>query len=185
MKLVLAILIACACCAAVRADQFSFDSGVGVVDADGEGRLCLNISNPRLADGAEVSLILPERPQRVVKAAVEGKAPSDCTRNSTGGTETSFYWLKLSGGVRSLGEGPQPPAIAVVGPAGRVAVRRGTVSGDLDGDGRAEFFRICTSTEGNHLTIWTGKPLLGKRRWNAYYYLGYDVVPTCKKKDYQ
>jgi hypothetical protein len=35
------------------------------------------------------------------------------------------------------------------------------------------------------LTVWTGKPLIGKRIFHAYYYLRYDTEPTCKKKDYE
>ena len=186
MRLVLAMLIICACCVAARADQFSFDSRVGVVDSNSEGRLCLKISDKNLADGAEVRFITTDRPQRVVRAAVEGKAAGDCSRNPGTDPEANFYLLKLVGGRQgvNLAE-PLPPSIAVVGPAGAVSVRRGVASGDLDGDGRAEFFRACSSTEGNHLTVWTGRPLVGKRRWHSYYYLGFDVVPDCKKKDYQ
>lgn len=185
MKLFLAIVIACACCPAVRAERFSFDSHVGVVDAN-EGRLCLNIPDARLADGTEVSIILPDRPQRVVKAAVEGKAAQNCSRNAGAESETSSYLLKLAGSGRAIDlSQPMPPAIAVVSPARPVSVRRGVASVDLDGDGRAEFFRACTSSEGNHLTVWSGRPLVGKRVWHSYYYLGYDVVPNCKRKDYQ
>lgn len=186
MKFILVILFACACCAVVIADQFSFDSRLGVVDANSEGRLCLSISDPSLVDGTAVSLILPDKPQRVVKATVEGKAAHDCSRNPSADSNASFYWLKIA--VKKLAvdsEGPLPPVIAVVRPVKAVSVRRGIASGDLNGDGRAEFFRVCTSTEGNHLTVWTGEPLIGKRVWHSYYYLGYDVVPTCKKKDYQ
>ncbi len=107
-----------------------------------------------------------------------------CSRNPD--SNASYYWLKLAAGVRAVNLGePMPPAIAVVGSAGAVKVRRGIASGDLNGDGRAEFFRICTSTEGNHLTVWTGRPLRGRRVWHSYYYLGYDVVPDCKKRDFQ
>jgi hypothetical protein len=186
MKLVLAMMIACACCLAAEAGQFSFDSQLGVVDTNSEGRLCLKISDPKLADGTEVNFVVPDRPQRLVRAAVEAKAPGDCSRNPGTDPQANFYLLKLVGGKQGINLGePLPPSIAVVRPAGRVSVRRGTASGDIDGDGRAEFFRICSSTEGNHLTVWTGKPLLGKRRWHSYYYLGFDVVPDCKKKDFQ
>lgn len=47
-----------------------------------------------------------------------------------------------------------------------------------------EQFRICTSHEGLHLTVWTGRALLGIRRWHQYYSLGYDVSPSCTGKDY-
>jgi hypothetical protein len=187
LKLILATLLACAAGSAAGAESFDFASRVGTVDAKDGGAPCLSISNPRLADGAEVSFVLPDRPQRVVSAVVEGKADGGCGRNPEAADPgSSFYRLKLAAGARALKpDALLSPAIAVVGPARPVTAKRGVASGDLDGDGRAEFFRICTSTEGNHLTVWTGRPLVGKRRWHAYYYLGYDVVPDCKKKDYQ
>ncbi len=29
-----------------------------------------------------------------------------------------------------------------------------------------------------------GLPLASTRRWRAYYYLGYDVVPACNESEY-
>jgi hypothetical protein len=88
-----------------------------------------------------------------------------------------------AGGDEQKMKARQAAAIAVVS-SQRTVVQRGKVQVDLDGDGRREFFRDCTSNEGIHLTVWSGKPLSGKRRWHFYYYLGYDVVPSCKRKDY-
>jgi hypothetical protein len=45
-------------------------------------------------------------------------------------------------------------------------------------------FRSCASEEGIHATAWSGTPLIGARRWHAYYYLGYDVDPNCSPADY-
>lgn len=186
MKPLLAVLITSACFVQARHERFSFDSQVGVVDATAEGRLCLNVSNPNLIDGTQVSLVLPHKAQRAGNAIIERKVDRSCSRNLDADPNASFYRLKLveKDGTIDLSE-PLPPAIAVIGSATPVLRKHGIVSADLDGDGRTEFFRICTSNEGNHLTVWSGKPLLGKRRWHSYYYLGYDVVPTCKRKDYQ
>ncbi|HEX9108921.1 MAG TPA: hypothetical protein VF832_16860, partial [Longimicrobiales bacterium] len=46
-----------------------------------------------------------------------------------------------------------------------------------------ERFRACTSMEGVHLTIWSGPPLRGRLRWHRYFYLGYDVEPSCTAAD--
>ena len=54
---------------------------------------------------------------------------------------------------------------------------------DIDRDGTPESYRECTSAEGVHLTVWTGEPLRGTRIWHHYYYLGYDVEPTCTEAD--
>jgi hypothetical protein len=182
---ILAMLIACSTFSPGKPERFNFNSQVGVVDASAEGKLCLNISNPNLVAGAPVSFILPHKPQRVAKATIEQKLASSCSHDpNTTSSDASFYSLKLVGKAVDLSE-PMPPAIAVVRSATPVLLKHGIASADLDGDGRTEFFRICTSNEGNHLTVWSGKPLQGKRSWHSYYYLGYDVVPTCKKKDYQ
>lgn len=185
MKTILAMLITCSFFLQAKPERFSFESHVGVVDANTEGRLCLNISNPNLIDGTQVRFILPYKPQRAVKAIIEQKVDRSCSHNPDTDPNNSFYWLKLVGKKRAfdLSE-PQPPAIAFVRSSTPVSIKRGIASADLNGDGWPEFFRICTSNEGNHLTVWTGKPLQGKKRWHSYYYLGYDVQPTCKKNDY-
>lgn len=77
---------------------------------------------------------------------------------------------------------PEMPAVGLLSLA--AAKLRSTQRGDLDGDGTLEHFRSCTSSEGIHLTIWAPpKPLVGKRLWHAYYYLGYDTQPSCKPAD--
>ena len=43
--------------------------------------------------------------------------------------------------------------------------------------------RSCTSHEGLHLTVWAGTPLKSDRLWHEYYYLGYDVEPSCTDRD--
>lgn len=166
-------------------ERFSFDSHVGIVDAN-NGRLCLNIENPNLSNGTVVSFVLPHKPQRVASAIIEEKAAVSCLPNPDINSNASFYWLNLIGKNKTINlSEPLPAAIGIVAPKKSIFVKRGIASGDLDGDGTTEFFRTCTSSEGNHLTVWSGKPLQGKKRWHSYYYLGYDVLPTCNKWDYQ
>jgi hypothetical protein len=43
--------------------------------------------------------------------------------------------------------------------------------------------RACASSEGLHLTGWSGIPLRSERLWHQYYYLGYDVEPDCEDAD--
>lgn len=76
-------------------------------------------------------------------------------------------------------------AIGVIQPAKKIEVKNKLASVDLNGDGKPEFFRLCASNEGLHLTIWTGKPLKGKRIWHSYYYLHYDTEADCEKKDWE
>jgi hypothetical protein len=137
-----------------------------------------------LAPGTPVTFILLHKPQRTFRATIGERLASSCSRDPTTSPDASFYSLKPVGKGVDLTE-PMPAAIAVVNPAEPFLLKRGIARADLDGDGRTEFFRICTSNEGEHLTVWSGTPLRGKRRWHSYYYLGYDTVPTCRKKDYE
>jgi hypothetical protein len=73
---------------------------------------------------------------------------------------------------------------AVLNPGKTPELIDGVVQLDLDGDGRAETFRACTSSEGLHLKIWSGAPGTGTQRWHRYLYLGYDVEPSCTRLDF-
>jgi len=43
----------------------------------------------------------------------------------------------------------------------------------------------CTSREGLHISAWAGKPMKGRRLWHLYWYLGYDVEPSCTELEAQ
>jgi hypothetical protein len=182
---VIGALLICCCSICLGAERFNFNSHVGIVDNDREGRLCLAIPNSRFTAGTEVIFVLPHKPQRVARAVISRKSASSCSSSGIRENNWSFYWLKLVKQQSVDLSMPMSPAIAVVRPARPILVKRGTASGDLDGDGRAEFFRTCTYSDEIFLTVWSGKPLLGKRRWHSYYYLSYEAVPTCTKRDYR
>ena len=42
-------------------------------------------------------------------------------------------------------------------------------------------FKSCTSNEGLHFSSWLGQPPKGKPLWRVYYYLGYEVEPSCQE----
>ena len=69
---------------------------------------------------------------------------------------------------------------------GRVATRRtpsGVFTVQLGPPYPDAQVRSCTSREGLHLTVWAGAPLKSPRLWHSYYYLGYDVEPSCENGD--
>jgi hypothetical protein len=47
------------------------------------------------------------------------------------------------------------------------------------------YFRSCTSNEGLHFSSWQGQPLKGEQLWRVYYYLGYDVEPSCQENEFK
>jgi hypothetical protein len=188
LTVILAVL-----CPAVMAQQkhsdkaFDFRSQLGVVDnVDRRGTFCLSIFNDSLAEGSAVIFILVHQPQRLEKATILKKVNQACT-DSLPEPNSSFYLLRPDRGEAVFPDSTNllPASIAIVGFNKPVLKGRRVVSVDLDQDGRPEFFRTCTSNEGVHLTVWSGTPLQGRRRWHAYYYLGYDTMPTCKAKDYK
>jgi hypothetical protein len=75
-------------------------------------------------------------------------------------------------------------AVAIVGESKARSVG-GAVSLDVGKQYPNVRVRTCTSSEGLHLTLWSGQPLKGRRLWHAYYYLGYDVEPSCRPEDYR
>jgi hypothetical protein len=106
------------------------------------------------------------------------KVDASCPDSNTGAQR---YEVRAD----NAGLPPLMPVIAVVGFSGRFNRRGDLITADLDGDGQDEFFRSCASAEGIHFTVWSGKPLNGKLRWHEYYYLGYDVSPTCAPQEAQ
>jgi hypothetical protein len=164
-----------------NAKPFDFRTQVGVVDVSSTNSLCLTIPTANLASGTRVNIVSLNKPQVVAVASIESKLSSSCSPNPDTSDKHSFYFLKLvSGSVKPDGIG-----IAVVGPKTNFRIANGLASADLNGYVRREYFRLCTSNEGVHLTIWSGKPLKGVRKWHWYYYLGYDVEPNCTSGETQ
>lgn len=77
--------------------------------------------------------------------------------------------------------GVDPDSWVAIAVPGRPPLHRSEsgFTAELDGRAPREHFHICASYEGLHLTIWSGLPYKGQRRAHAYFYLGYDVDPTC------
>jgi hypothetical protein len=140
------------------------------------GRVCLSIANPNLSSGASIKLIFPGNPQSTADAAVIG---SSHTCPDLEEDHSTSYDLRISAGhVEDNAE-----QIAVAGPATFSVGNGGAVVGQLDPRTKALTFRSCESSEGVHMTVWSGAPLTGDRIWHAYHHLDYGVEPNCTEKD--
>ena len=159
--------------------RFVYSSRIGVVSVGMDNQLCFDIKNPYLLPGDHVKIIYTDRPQSIVEATVIERIDKTCSKQGINDKSENHYKLK------HLKEKVEPVAvsIAVANPEAQFIVRNGVVSGDLDGDGKKEYFRICGSSEGLYLTVWSGKALTGKRKWHRYYYLGYDIEGDCTEKE--
>ena len=179
MKSVIQISVlafACVSCQTPRtpSEGWSFTDNIGLAVLK-SGRICLSIHNASLRPDTGIRLVSTSPPQKESDAQIS-KPDGSCPDTPAG---AQSYEVRSD----NTGLAPLMPVIAVVGFSGKINRRGDLITADLDGDGQDEFFRSCTSAEGIHFTVWSGKPLDGKLRWHEYYYLGYDVSPTCAPKE--
>jgi hypothetical protein len=126
-------------------------------------------------------LVVTGKPQKVQQARSleQTTDPTRCKALLQGRTEInakpeiSFYALE----TRSLD--PTDMGIGIVEPPAMPVVVKGLVRADLNQDGQSEVFSSCATSEGIKFAVWTGKAYQGEPLWSGYYYLGYDLHPTC------
>jgi hypothetical protein len=179
-RFVVLVALTAACSAAARSG-FDYQSRVGLVVARDTGAHCLAIRARGLRRGTPMTLADPTDSAAVIQAVITGLIDSACRREDPS-PEDSFYSLRVESHVT-----PRPGTVwfAFLLPDGILKASARGIDGDIDGDGTVERLRVCTSSEGLHFTIWSGEPLVGPRRWHRYFYLGYDVEPSCVPKDYE
>ena len=142
---------------------------------------CFAITDAKLARGTIVDLVLMGDPQRVLQVRVgeQVSSASSCAplnedrRRQNAKPGTSFYGLEGS----QLTETDM--GIGIVGPPQKLILVNGLVQTDLNSDGRHEVFSSCATTEGINFAVSIEKPNQGIPLWSKYYYLGYDMKPTC------
>jgi hypothetical protein len=165
--------------------DYSRDVGIAVTKPGGS---CLEIRNPNLRVGRRLPFVVAGGPQTSGEIEITGKLDRACgngPQKQTPNREThdrdaiAHYKFKIVRGTLPK----SVPALALANFIGVMTAQREGIGADLDHNGRIEFFRSCTSSEGVHITIWTGKPLEGTRRWHGYYALSYDVDADCTEAD--
>ena len=155
------------------------EPSIGVAAAAQDGRICVAMTAPALVPGTSVTLIRPDPPQSAFVATLERPVPA-CEpleramisgpyylvrRGAPAGQEAGTLWVAFAG----------RPDTRDVAPEG--------VAFHLSPSHPNAQVRSCTSHEGVHLTVWTGIPLKSQRVWHQYYYLGFDVEPSCGEQD--
>ena len=137
---------------------------------------CLAIDNNALAAESPVAIVSLGDETAVIDARIAGVTTASTTcpalldeRRATNMSKgISFYEVRLPPNTTlELG-------IGVVGNAARVD--KGL---DVSGDGIADMFTQCSTSEGVSFAVWSGKPYQGAALWSGYYYLGYDAEATC------
>jgi hypothetical protein len=165
-----------ACAKSKPPAAFSFDRDAGVLFRK-NGHTCLEIADTTLANGT-IQFLGAAMPQTVGTARVGTRAAA-CDAIFSDTSRSARYEATILTG--SLDEGM--PALAVAGLPRPLGVSDSILNADIDGDGRPDTFRFCTSSEGVHLTLWDGTPASGRREWHRYVYVGYDLDPTCSEAE--
>jgi hypothetical protein len=148
-----------------------------MVTADGHSVLAMD--GPALSSGAIITLVTIDNPQQVSLAVIARRLTDSeiMARHDVPAPYYSITATPASSVLPSL-------AVAVIG---RFEVERRGSAVLLRASKTSNPIRVrsCTSSEGLHFTLWAGEPLNSTRLWHMYYYLGYDVEPTCRPADYQ
>jgi hypothetical protein len=165
-----------------KADGFDPANTIGVFAAKESGAFCLSIKNPELKLGQTVTLIwtpiekVTAKPEiRSGRIAAKLAAPCDPTNHVP---DNSIYQLAADKFDRGR------VYFAIVGTVRDQRLTGTQASAVLANAGRITF-RSCTSMEGLHLFAASDVGLKSKTVWHSYYYLGYDVEPTCKDADFK
>jgi hypothetical protein len=149
----------------------TFDTVFGVVAARND-TTCLGIPTPSSALVDSIVVVLPKA-NRTFSAEI--MHPLATCPHEPPGMSLAFYRLSAPDF--------EPGNLGIAVP------RRAVLSGepprtDVDRNGDPDTYRSCTSSEGVHLTVWSGEALRSRRLWHYYYYLGYDTEPNCVEADY-
>ena len=152
---------------------------IGVAASSRDGQLCVAMPAPALAPGTTVTLIQPVPPQSVLVATI-ARSVASCERLERAMIPGPYY---LAQGPGATVADSGTVWVALSGRLGTRRVASGTMVVQLSTPYPNAQVRSCTSHEGVHLTVWAGTPLKSQRLWHEYYYLGYDVEPSCDDRD--
>jgi len=166
--------------AAAQASTRKLADSFGLVSKENGKPARLSISGPPLKKGDYVAVVRLSEDETTYDAEIQEAVAS--TENENGPTAYTLICTPEPAEEEAfVGIGVIDPIHGIVRDQANVPSTR---VADAPANERLNF-RNCTSGEGMHLTVWSGKPLIGKRFWHAYHYLGYDVEPNCTPMDYE
>jgi len=179
----LLILLVTTAPAAAAGQSFDFTTRVSLATVERKAP-CTSLPDSNLAPGTPITLVYvpvagTKRNPKILSGTVEQRLTDEACSPDIGRYGGSFYRVAVAD--RGDVEGP---VFLLLKPHGPLSVRGRTVMGDVDGDRVPEQFRVCTSNEGLHFTIWSGQPLQSKLRFHQYFPLRYEVVLNCTDADY-
>lgn len=160
---------------------------IGVVIAGSECSELL-IRNQELKPDDEIQVILVDDvPHKKLLAKVVG--PNICPRSPASAIEE----VVLDGDdsspteyeIRFAENDETESGFAVISAKASVEIISGVAQITASNVRTPLIFRVCNGNESYHMTVWEGKPLVGKRVWYSYMSLSYGTVFTCRPDDYK
>lgn len=165
---------------AAQAARHHLARGLGLFAANSHGQFCLSIDHGELKPGQEIILVWvplegePDKPEiRREKIRAKLAEPCDAINQPAGESNYRLHAGKVDSARIYIAMAVRPANLRVAGR--EVTARLG---------GQELTFRACTSSEGVHFSAWPGLNPTDKPLWHRYYYLGYDVEPTCAERDF-
>lgn len=162
---------------------FDYSARMFVADEDSSGRfVCFSSRDTTLLPRTRVTIVFTGFPQHSASGRITSRGRLPCIPGPPMPPMDSMQYIagmpldtrdRFGIPVVVLGTVPEPQQLG------------DTVTIAIDPERPPIRFRVCAGTEGLHATAWSGEPLRSPRRWHAYYYLGYDVDPTCKESEYK
>lgn len=160
---------------------------IGVVIAGAECSELL-IRNQELKPDDEIQVVLVDDVlHKKILAKVVG--PNNCPKSPKSGIEEVVVGEDGSEPskyeIRFVDEDELSSGFAVVKTKANVAIKKNVAQITASNVRVPLIFRVCNGNESYHMTVWEGKPLVGKRVWYSYMSLSYGTVPTCRPADYK
>ena len=167
--------------AAQSVPAMNISRDLGLVAANSQGNFCLLIKHGDLKPGGQIVLIWvpvegePHRPE-VRRGKIIAKLAAPCDNINA---QADDYSYRLD--ANNLDN--EKIYIAVMAQPNSLRMGSGEITARF---GQRELnFRACTSTEGVHFSAWSGTLPKEKMVWRRYFYLGYDVEPTCAEREFE
>jgi hypothetical protein len=140
------------------------------------GILCASFGETPPPMGSSIAIIETQPPQYFFDGKVgDGKKP--CQEVEKNDAVGPYYSVKTTKKVAGNFIGVAVYAKNTVSVVNNQVILKSSTNNEII------YFRSCTSTEGLHFSTWSGQPPKGQKLWHLYYYLDYDVEPSCQEND--
>lgn len=163
-------------------EPFDYSARMFVADEDSSGTfVCFTAKDTTLLPETRVTIVFTGHPQHSAIGRIRSREKLPCIPGPAMPPPDSIQYVAEM--PRDTSDRLGIP-IVLLGSVAKPVQRGDTVTIEIESGQPPIRFRHCASTEGLHATAWAGTPVTSSRRWHAYYYLGYDVDPTCIESEY-